>query len=55
MIIDFLTKNGVVDPGMLFESPFTQFHLEGVIGVFDEDNTHKIINILERINLNAVA
>ena len=55
MIIDFLTKNGVVDSGMLFESPFTQFHHEGIVGVFGEDGTYRIINILEKINLNAVA
>ncbi len=54
-IIDFLTKDGVVDKSKLFEPPFTRFHLGGVFGVFGESKASEIIDILDRINLNAVA
>ncbi|WP_288363302.1 type I restriction-modification enzyme R subunit C-terminal domain-containing protein [uncultured Spongiibacter sp.] len=28
-IIDHLTHNGIIDPGMLYEPPFTAEHYEG--------------------------
>lgn len=55
LIIDFLTKNGVVNAEMLYEPPFTRFHLEGVSGIFDDTRAEEIISILQRINQNAVA
>lgn len=55
LIINFLTKNGTVNAEMLYEPPFTRFHLEGVSGVFDETKAEAIINILQRINKNAIA
>lgn len=55
LIIDFLTKNGVVNAEMLYEPPFTRFHLEGVSGIFDDITAETIINILQKINQNAVA
>lgn len=55
MIIDFLSKNGVVDLEMLYSPPFTQFHYEGVSGVFNDADAKKIINIITGINHNAVA
>ncbi|WP_418697733.1 DEAD/DEAH box helicase family protein [Bacteroides sp.] len=55
LIIDFLTKNGIVNAEMLYEPPFTRFHLEGVSGIFDDAKAEVIINILHRINQNAVA
>ncbi|WP_201800874.1 type I restriction-modification enzyme R subunit C-terminal domain-containing protein [Dulcicalothrix desertica] len=32
MIIDYLTQNGVMDPGMLYEAPFTNEHQDGARG-----------------------
>ena len=55
MIIDYLTKNGVIDAEMLFEEPFTTFHTEGIAGLFDEEKTTKILTILSRIDANAAA
>jgi len=48
-IIKFLQKNGIVGPGMLFETPFTGVNNQGLLGVFDEVDAHKVICILERI------
>lgn len=55
LIINFLTKNGTVNAEMLYEPPFTRLHLEGVSGIFDDTRAETIINILNRINQNAIA
>ena len=52
-IITHLTKNGTIDPEMLFESPFTDINDRGLMGVFDDGDAHKVISIIERINENA--
>ncbi len=33
-IITYLTKNGMIDKEMLFKSPFTHQHQDGLVGVF---------------------
>jgi len=54
-IINHLTQNGVMEPGMLFEVPFTDFHDNGVAGVFNPDEAENIVKIIHEINGNAVA
>jgi type I restriction enzyme, R subunit len=49
-IIDFLTKNGVMDPGLLFEPPFTDGHPEGVEGMFAGEDVDNIIAIVRGFN-----
>lgn len=53
-IITHLTKNGTVQPAMLFEPPFTDVNDQGLMGVFDDGASHKIISIVEMINENAI-
>lgn len=53
-IIAHLTKNGTVQPSMLFEPPFTDVNDQGLLGVFDDGASHKIISIVEKINENAL-
>ena len=55
MIIDYLTMNGIIEDDMLFEEPFTKFHIQGIAGLFDDIHTTKIIEILNHINANAAA
>jgi type I restriction enzyme R subunit len=55
MIIDYLSDKGVIDAEKLFDVPFTNFHTEGIAGLFDEENTNKILTILHRIDINAAA
>ena len=55
MIIDFFSKNGVILTEMLFEEPFTSFHTEGILGLFDEKIMMKLLSILKHIGSNAVA
>lgn len=53
-IISYLTKNGVIDKGMLFESPFTELNDQGLMGVFkNEADVVRIVRIIDGINENA--
>jgi type I restriction enzyme R subunit len=52
-IITYLTKNGTIEPSMLFEPPFTDINDKGLLGVFEVGDAHKVISIVERINGNA--
>jgi type I restriction enzyme R subunit len=49
-IIDYLTQNGVMDPGLLYEPPFTDLHYEGLDGVFEADEADQIISIISSFN-----
>ncbi len=55
LIIDYLTQNGVMDAGKLYEPPFTNFSAAGVDGIFKDQEADKIISILEMIRENAAA
>lgn len=52
-IINYLTKNGVIEKRMLFEPPFTEQHQDGVIGLFDDAEATKIISIVDGLNVNS--
>ncbi len=53
-IINYLSKNGTIDGGMLYQSPFTDIDMEGISGVFDEAKAIKIIQIINTVNNNAM-
>ncbi|MBP6424526.1 MAG: DEAD/DEAH box helicase family protein [Flavobacterium sp.] len=53
-IITYLTKNGTIEPSMLFEPPFTDINDRGLNGVFEDDSAYKIISIVEHVNENAM-
>jgi type I restriction enzyme R subunit len=40
---------------MLFEPPFTDMNDQGLLGLFEDGDAHKVISIIERINENATA
>lgn len=52
-IIDHLTQNGVMDPGLLYESPYTDTHTEGLDGVFNDADADKLIAIIRSFNASA--
>lgn len=53
-LVDYLTKNGMIDKGMLFQPPFTDMHDQGLFGVFDDDaQATRVISIIDSINKNA--
>ena len=53
-IIAYLTKNGMIDKHMLFESPFTNIHDQGLLGVFDDAAATKVIKLIDLVNGNAL-
>ena len=53
-IIDYLTKNGVLDKNMLTLPPFNDLDDNGIIGLFpEEEKLVKVIQLIEEINFNA--
>lgn len=50
MIIDRLASNGVVEPGQLYEPPFTGIHYEGLDGAFGDADADAIIGTLAQIS-----
>jgi type I restriction enzyme R subunit len=53
-IITYLTKNGTIEPSMLFEPPFTDINDNGLNGVFEDNEAYKIISLVEHVNENAM-
>jgi len=52
-IVMHLEQNGTIEAGMLFESPFTNVNDQGLLGVFDDAASTRIIQLIEKINWNA--
>jgi type I restriction enzyme R subunit len=53
-IIDYLTHNGTMDPGKLYDQPFTDHHPYGLGGLFAPEDARSMIAIIQQINENAV-
>ncbi len=54
-IISYLSKNGVIDKGMLFKPPFTNLHDQGLLGVFDDAVAIQVVKLIDGVNDNALA
>lgn len=54
-VISYLTQNGTMDPGLLYEPPFTDMHTEGLDGIFGDAGAPKIIHLLQDIEMRAAA
>ncbi|MEA2719392.1 MAG: type restriction enzyme subunit [Candidatus Eremiobacteraeota bacterium] len=55
MLIEHLTARGVVNPELLYESPFTDVDPMGVSGVFSDTDASRIVDILTTVRKNAAA
>ena len=55
LIVNELTANGVVEPGRLYESPYTDLNLKGPQGMFSEEQLDNIVSILKTVRANATA
>jgi type I restriction enzyme R subunit len=55
LIVNHLTERGVIDPTLLYESPFTDLNDQGLSGVFPADQSGKIIEVIQRLNASAAA
>ena len=55
MIVDYLTENGVMDPKLLWESPFTDVSPHGPEGVFSSEQVDQLVAVLTEIRERAAA
>lgn len=53
MVIEYLCKNGIVDPGMLYDSPFTDRAPDGPDGVFEEAEVDEFLTRVRQMNRTA--
>ena len=52
-IIKRLIKNGLMNPGELFEAPFTDFHSTGLFGVMGEQQAKEVVNLISEVQKRA--
>ena len=50
-IIDHLTANGTIDPGMLYDQPYTDIHYKGLTGLFPESQEAALLGVVQEVNL----
>jgi type I restriction enzyme R subunit len=55
LIVDHLTEHGVMDAGLLYESPFTDIVPQGPDGLFTSRQLDHLVGILEEVALRAAA
>jgi len=55
LIIDHLTEHGAMDPGLLYESPFTDINPQGLEGVFTSEQVDDLVALLQEIRARAAA
>lgn len=53
MIIDSFVEEGVVNPELFYESPFTDFDAMGIAGLFSVKEANEILAIVNRVNKSA--
>ena len=52
-VIRYLTKNGTMQPKVMFDAPFTHFNTKGVAGIFGDEDGKKVIELVRGVNGNA--
>jgi type I restriction enzyme, R subunit len=55
LIIDHLTHHGIMEPGLLYDSPFTDINSQGPEGLFSPNQVDALISVLEDIRATAAA
>jgi len=53
-VVEYLVKNGTMEPKAMFDTPFTHIHDQGIAGVFNEELSKKVIELVRHVNENAV-
>ncbi len=53
VIINHLTQHGVMEPGLLWESPFTDLHSHGPDGVFTPTQVEQLVATLREVEAHA--
>ncbi|MBN4079334.1 DEAD/DEAH box helicase family protein [Beggiatoa alba] len=54
-VVEYLVKNGTMEPKIMFEAPFTNLNTSGLAGIFSEDKSREVIELVRHINDNAGA
>lgn len=55
LVIEHLTSNGLIDPGLLYESPFTDFAPDGPNNLFPGVKVDQFLSSVLKLNRTAVA
>lgn len=55
LVVDHLTERGAMEPGLLYESPFTDVAPQGPDQVFDGPRIERLFKVIEDLNQSAVA
>ncbi|MDE0260186.1 MAG: DEAD/DEAH box helicase family protein [Gammaproteobacteria bacterium] len=55
LIVDHLTEHGAVEPGRLYESPFTDLSMTGPDGLFNAAEMSDLMRVLDAVRASAVA
>jgi type I restriction enzyme R subunit len=55
LVVDHLTEHGIVEPGRLYESPFTDLTPRGPEVLFSSSELDELIQVLESVRTTAVA
>jgi type I restriction enzyme R subunit len=55
LIIDHLTEHGVMDAGLLYESPFTDISPRGPDGIFPAAQIDQLVSLLGEVRQRAIA
>lgn len=54
LVIEHLSRNGVIDPGLLYDSPFSDRTPDGPDGIFGEQDVDRLLARVRTINQSAV-
>lgn len=52
-VIRYLMRNGIMEPKVMFDAPFTHINTKGVAGIFDDEDGRKVVELVREINENA--
>ena len=55
MIINHLTEKGIIEPGLLYQSPFTDISPRGPEDIFSSNNVTQLIDIINEVRETAIA
>jgi type I restriction enzyme R subunit len=55
LVVDHLTEHGVMEPALLYESPFTDLTPRGPDGLFTSDEVDRLVAVLQALRSTAVA
>ena len=53
LLVDYLTSAGTIEPGTLYEQPFTNASPLGLDGVFTSADAERLVQVLATVNGNA--